>query len=532
MGGYNSLPALQVPQQPDLLQKFGQLQQLRGQQQQLQTQQQLAPLQVQNAQQTAQSGAIDLQMKQQDLKDQQAMSAAMQQWSQMPAKQGNPVSPGSIQSAQPASPPSYDDLIDLAKKNGASFKAIQGLQTSVLGMKEKASTIAKDDAQTGASNANALKTKNGMLIDALSGIVNLPDDQLAPGLLSAAQQLSAKGLLDPQHVQLAQQLAQSGDPAAIRKQLTTQIAGMGGFNQLIESAQKKLLEEQEKGKSDPTSPFYAPTAQSVAMGTAPGAAQIQAGEVKQAAAKAGAEERERLPGEMSLAEQRQRLSQGDPKAAGQLLVDGDATLSELKARGATPEFIARTLFAAKQLSGGKYNAQSAEAQFSVAKSPANVAFFGSAKSLTDKGGTLDQLAAAAKDIPGNQIPVFNSIADAAKAATGSGPVAKYASLLLGVSDDYSKVMGGGNGSDSSRAQALHLVPANASPEARAAAIEGIRGAVGSQLNSRIGNNSVMKRMYGDGGASTALTVTAPNGKVYTFKDQQSADAFKKNAVIQ
>ena len=62
-------------------------------------------------------------------------------------------------------------------------------------------------------------------------------------------------------------------------------------------------------------------------------------------------------------------------------------------------------------------------------------------------------------------------------ATGSGPIAKYAALMVGASDDYSKVMGGGQGSDSSRQQALNLVPANASPEQRAASIEGIRGAV-------------------------------------------------------
>jgi hypothetical protein len=197
----------------------------------------------------------------------------------------------------------------------------------------------------------------------------------------------------------------------------------------------------------------------------------------------------------------QAVSQGDPNAAGQLLVNGDATLAELKSRGATPDFIAKSLFAAHKLSNGQYNAQQAEAQFDVAKSPTNVAFFGSAKSLTDPGGTLDQLASAAKDIPQNQIPVFNSIADAEKAATGSGPIAKYASLLVGVSDDYSKVMGGGQGSDASRSQGFKLAAASASPEQRAASIEGIRGAVGSQINARIGNNKVLQRMYGGNNGS-------------------------------
>src|SRR5579864_8960106 len=103
----------------------------------------------------------------------------------------------------------------------------------------------------------------------------------------------------------------------------------------------------------------------------------------------------------------------------------------------------------------------ADADYKVASSPANIAFFGSAKSLTDPGGTLDQLANASRNIPQSQIPAFNTIADWEKAETGSGPIAKYASLALGVADDYSKVMGGGQGSDASRAQALKLIQANA-----------------------------------------------------------------------
>lgn len=229
---------------------------------------------------------------------------------------------------------------------------------------------------------------------------------------------------------------------------------------------------------------------------------------------------------------RQAVADGDPNAAAQLLISGAVSPSQIiSAR--KPEFAQKAFSAAAQLNP-QWNAQKAEGDFQVAKSPANVAFFGSAKSLTDKGGTLDQLAAAAKDIPGNQVPVFNTIADAAKAATGDGPVAKYASILLGVSDDYSKVMGGGQGSDASRSQALKLIPANASPEARAAAIEGIRGSVASQMNGRIGKNGVLQRMYGEQGGqqqSGGLSVTDPRGVTHTFPDQKSADAYRQAAGI-
>jgi hypothetical protein len=187
------------------------------------------------------------------------------------------------------------------------------------------------------------------------------------------------------------------------------------------------------------------------------------------------------------------------------MANHDATLSELKARGATPDFIAKSLFAAKRLNPN-FNPQEDEAQFAVAKSPANTAFFGSAGSLISKGGTLDQLAAAAKDIPSGSIPALNSLADWTKAATGSGPLAKYASVALGSADDYAKVMGGGQGSDTSRMQALNLFKANLSQEGRGGSIEGVRGAVGSQVTSRIGSNPVMQRMYG-----SALPTPAASG---------------------
>jgi hypothetical protein len=499
----------------------------------LKNQMAMQPLQMQAAQQNVQSGALDLKQKQIQAKDAEVMQGVMQQW----AKPAANAATASSASGAPAatSGPDYDSLLDMARKSGASFSAYQGLQKSILDMKDKASTIVKNDAQAGSANANAMQTKNNMLIASMSGIAQLPDEQLAPALMSTAQELAAKGILDPQHVQMAQQLAQSGDPAAIRKQLTAQIAGMGGFNKLLEDAQKKVQTQMEQGKSDPTSPFYAPSEQSVAMGTAPGAAQIQRGQIGFAAAKAGAEEKARMPGEMALAAQRQALSQGDPKMAGHLLTSGQATLSELKARGSTPDFIAKSLYAAHQ-EDPSFNAIAAEAQFNVAKSQANTGFFGSAGSLVSKGGTLDQLQEAAKAIPQNQIPVFNTIEDAMKAATGDGPIAKYASLAVGASDDYSKVMGGGTGSDTSRAQAFKLLGMNQSPAARGGSIEGIRGAVGSQMESRIGANPTMQRMYGSQlpakTAPSGLSVTAPNGKVYSFKDQASADAFKQKAGIQ
>lgn len=499
MGSLSALPALDVktPQQPDLLQQFSQLQALKGNQQAMQQRAALAPLQQEAAQQNVQTGQLDIQQKQQQLKNQQALTQAYQTWDGR----------------------SYEDLAHLALKAGATGDAIQAIQQHGLALRKTASDIAESDAKTGSDNATTLGKQLDQAAGALQGVLSAPTEQQGQALIATAQQLAQQKrpdgtpLLDAQHLQMAEQLAQQG-PQAIATQVPIFAKSLTALSAQLDAAQKQATTQKDlatasatRGKIDPTSPFYAPTAQSVAMGTAPGAAQIQAGEAKQAGAKAAAEAAARQPFEMALARQRQALSQGDPAAAGKLMVDGDATLSELKSRGATPDFIARALFAAKQLSAGKYNAQESEANFKVAQSPANLAFFGSAKSLTDPGGTLDQLAETAKSIPQNQIPVFNSIEDAAKAATGNGPIAKYAATLVGVADDYAKVMGGGVGSDSSRAQGFKLAAASASPAQREGSIQGIRGAVGSQIKSRIGKNPVLQRMYGDTGGTSSGMVT-------------------------
>lgn len=482
------LPALDIktPQQPDLLDKYSQLLQLKNANVQAQMQQQEAPLRIQALQQQTQLGAGNLQQQQQALTDQKAMTAAMQNWD------------GKDYTALPA----------LVLKNGGSSTAVMGLKKSILDQQTAVATQVKDQGQGALAQIGATMKKNDVITGALAPLVDpsqVPDAQLPQTLTSTVQSLVQQGVLDPQHAQAAQQIAQSGDPNLIRQGIDHFRKTLMAQSQITDEAAKRAATQAsttETAKNQAELDYYAKN------GGAPGVSEgvqqqndwIAKHPGKTAsdyvAAKAAQEESARLPGEMALAQQRQALSQGDPKAAAQLLVDGDATLSELKARGATPDFIARTLFTAKQLSSGKYNAQAADAQFNVAKSEDNVKFFGSAKSLTDQGGTLDQLANVAKGVPSSQLPVLNTVADWEKLATGNGPLKHFAATALGVADDYSKVMGGGQGSDASRLQALDLLKNSDSPDARAGAIQGIRDAVVSQTKSRIGNNPVLGRMYG------------------------------------
>jgi len=188
-------------------------------------------------------------------------------------------------------------------------------------------------------------------------------------------------------------------------------------------------------------------------------------------------------------------AQGSPVDAGRLLADGSLTLADLKTRGLTPAFILQATNNAQKINP-QYKPSDEVVAESISKSPQANQFFGSSNSLISKGGTLDQLATVGAKIPQNKIPILNKVEDWQKLASGSGPLAGYAATVLGVADDYGKVLGGGAASDNARNSALALVGAAASPEARASAIDSIRNSVVSQTKERIGTNQFLKRQYG------------------------------------
>ena len=267
------LPALHtapIAPPPNMLQMYGQMMGIKNAQQEMQQRQVMAPLEQQQAQQQVQGGGLDLQQRQLALNDQKALSATMQQWGK-----GTPSAGAGVAQASTASPdgasaaagaptpgeggaasssalPSYDDLIPLAIKNGASFQAVQGLQSHILDMKSKASTIAKDDAQAGSANVAAIKAKNGMIGDAMSGVMQLPDAQLPQGILSAAQELYGKGVIDQQHMQTAQQLARLAqtDPTQARQQLNIQNLSLGAYSNELENQQKQLTNQKGQQEQD------------------------------------------------------------------------------------------------------------------------------------------------------------------------------------------------------------------------------------------------------------------------------------------
>lgn len=511
------LPALSVAPPPDPLSEYAKiagiksmmLNQQNTQQEMAQRaalmpgQQQLQQAQITGAGQQNQIGAADVKLKDIQVKDQQLLSTLYPQFT----TKSTPSSSDSSSAAQTSKPSGYDfDALKEAYIKGGG--SMQGL-SQINGIQSANAELSIKLAQSGEAQINQHQAVNSALNDAVETLQAIPDTD---GTGQSRQQALA-GLI-PNLQKMGIDTSQFAQKPLTDKNLASFQATLGQHQQVVEDAQKLVnlqkAQLEAEQKSDPlktmeTNPsemagdkLPAAMAYLKSKISDPKADPVDKARATRLLSTAKMAQATQLAMDASKKATEQAIQDGNPNAAAKLLIDGTVAPSQLVS-SRKPEFAQKAFSAAAALKPG-WNAQKADADFKVASSPANVAFFGSAKSLTDKGGTLDQLKAAGDDIPQDQWPIFNSVDDALKASTGSGPIAKYAAIALGVADDYSKVMGGGNGSDTSRTQAIQLISAKQSPQQRTASIEGIRGSVGSQTKSRIGNNSVLQKMYGEGGA--------------------------------
>jgi hypothetical protein len=497
------LPALHlnpIAPPPSPLEEYAKVMGIKAQQMQLQNEQQESPLRMQALQNQVQSGNLQNQTAQQDMAARAALNQAYQ-GAMTKGPDGTPTFDSEKLASNLASGPA-------AYKTPEVMAGITKYHEGLIDLQKKAADLQTTQADMLGSAATAVKAANY-------------DPTLAHSLLDTLPQ-------SPQLNALRQQI---DNPQALKQLIDTAIQNS--------PAQQKMQNEQIVAKIRANTP----EAQEMASwmqthphpdGTSATPADYQQFKIDQQVRAHVAEETNpqvvgsKIAVATAEAKARQALQDGDPNSAAQLLISGEIAPSQIIS-SRKPEFAQKAFQAAHDLSGGQWNAQTADANFKVAQSPENTRFFGSAKSLTDPGGTLDQLSAIGKTIPQNQIPAFNSIADWEKAQSGSGPVAKFAATALGVADDYAKVIGGGVGSDASRKQILDSLAAKQSPEQRQAALDGVRAAVQSQINARIGNNTVMRNMYGAPQGSTTQQAqrppkvgdkkTFPNGKIGVWDGQ-------------
>jgi len=107
--------------------------------------------------------------------------------------------------------------------------------------------------------------------------------------------------------------------------------------------------------------------------------------------------------------------------------------------------------------------------------------------------------------------------------------------MLGLADEYSKVMGGGISSDTGRAQALDILKDAYSNGQLTGAVATMRADIDARKSVLIRGNRVSEQTYGASGSKverdSTISVTDPDGGVHTFANQVDADKFKTLAGI-
>jgi len=156
------------PQINDYAQNIAQAQQIQG----MKNQNALAPGQLQLQQQQIQGQGLEIQKEQQSLKDQQALTKAMQDWDGK----------------------DYNSLPGLVLKQGGSAQAVLGLKSSLL-QQQKALTDLNE------SQLKMEETKNDHFAQALDNVLSAPVDEQPQRFQEAIADSINKGYLNPQQAQ-------------------------------------------------------------------------------------------------------------------------------------------------------------------------------------------------------------------------------------------------------------------------------------------------------------------------------------------
>jgi hypothetical protein len=230
------------------------------------------------------------------------------------------------------------------------------------------------------------------------------------------------------------------------------------------------------------------------------------------------------------------IASGDPKLVAQLLNDGDAAWSQLVSTR-KPEFLTKVIAAWKAINPNASVAEN-EANYKRATDPSVRNTLDLITTMTDRNGSIAIAERAAAKLPQLNSQQANSVFNAFSRSFGNNSVTNFHTAMLGLADEYSKVMGGGVSSDTGRQQALEILKDAYSNNQLSGAVETMRDDISARKNELVRGNRTLERTYGPGGtksepasATATVSVTDPNGGVHVFPDQASANNFKKLAGI-
>jgi len=116
--------------------------------------------------------------------------------------------------------------------------------------------------------------------------------------------------------------------------------------------------------------------------------------------------------------------------------------------------------------------------------------------MTEPGGAIEIAQNTAKNLPRFNSILANKIFNATATEFGSDEATNFHAAMLGLADEYSKVMGGGISSDTGRQQALDILKAAYSKGQLAGSIDVMRRDISARKQALVGDNRYLLREYG------------------------------------
>jgi hypothetical protein len=218
------------------------------------------------------------------------------------------------------------------------------------------------------------------------------------------------------------------------------------------------------------------------------------------------------------------------------LVEGTVDPSQLSKRGAT---YTAQLEDANRYSLSKYgkpfDIAKAQADYSYAKNPQTQNTLRMINGMTEPGGAIQIAQEAGKSLPQFNSSTINKIFNAGATEFGNAEATNFHTAMLGLADEYSKVMGGGVSSDTGRQQALDLLKAAYSKGQLAGAISIMQRDLAARKSAIVGDNRYLQRQFGSSASvlnaqstqgppasllKEGVNTTFANGQVWTLTNGQ------------
>ena len=180
--------------------------------------------------------------------------------------------------------------------------------------------------------------------------------------------------------------------------------------------------------------------------------------------------------------------------------------------------------------GTHYDVAKRQEQYNYAKNPKQQDFIKLIKGVTEPGGALDVAMNAAKDLPNvTDSQTLNNIFSAFSGEFNNKAVTDFHTSMLGLADEYAKIMGGGTGNLGQFEHAMTILKEGYAKKNMQSAANVLRRDIAARFRGVVGNNVYLLREYG----TPEQVDAALRGKDpwAGFAQQQFAPKYSVNDII-